>query len=48
MTPPEYLWGYKHVTSRYKESPEESLAKIVKQIMKHFDADEKTVRKFLK
>ena len=48
MTPPEYLWGYKHVTSRYKESPEESLAKITKQIRKHFDADEKEVRRFLK
>ena len=32
MTPPEYIWGYKHVTSRYKEAPEESFAKIAKQI----------------
>ncbi len=47
MTPPEYLWGYKFVTGRYKESPEESLDKIVKQIRKHFDCDEKTIRKFL-
>ena len=48
MTPPEYLWGYKHVTGRYKESPEESLEKIVRQIRGHFDCDEKTVRKVLK
>ena len=47
MTPPEYLWGYKFVTGRYKDSPEESLDKIVKQIRKHFDCDEKTIRKFL-
>ena len=47
MTPPEYIWGYKHVTSRYKEAPEESFAKIAKQIGKHFDADEKEVRKVL-
>jgi hypothetical protein len=48
MTPPEYLWGYKHVTSRYKETPEESLEKIISQINKHFDADVKTIRKILK
>ena len=48
MTPPEYLWGYKHVTGRYKESPEESLFAIEKQIRKHFECDEKTLRKFLK
>ena len=47
MTPPEYIWGYKHVTSRYKESPEESFAKIAKQIGKHFDTDEKAVRKII-
>lgn len=48
MTPPEYLWGYKHVTSRYKETPEVSLEKIINQINKHFDADVKTIRKILK
>ncbi len=48
MTPPEYIWGYKHVTGRYKESPEESLNAIVKQIRKHFDCDENTLKKFLK
>ena len=47
MTPPEYLWGYKHVTGRYKETPEQSKDKIVKQILKHYDTDEKTVRKLL-
>ena len=48
MTPPEYLWGYKHVTGRYKESPGESLFAIEKQIRKHFECDEKTLKKFLK
>lgn len=47
MTPPEYLWGYTHVTSRYKESPDASFAKIARQIGKHFDADEKDVRKVI-
>lgn len=47
MTPPEYLWGYKHVTGRYKETPEESFAKITDQIRKHFDADEKAVKKII-
>lgn len=47
MAPPEYLWGYKHVTGRYKESPEESFAKIAKHIGKHFDADEKAVRRII-
>ena len=48
MTPPEYMWGYKNVTGRYKESPEESLFAIEKQIRKHFGCDEKILRKFLK
>lgn len=48
MTPPEYLWGYKFVTGGYKETPEESFDKIVKHIGKHFDSDEKTIRKILK
>lgn len=47
MTPPEYMWGYKFVTGRYKESPEDSLKKIVSQIMKHYETDEKAVRKVL-
>jgi hypothetical protein len=47
MTPPEYLWEYKFVTGRYKESPEESFAKIAAHISKHFDCDEKAVRKIL-
>ena len=47
MTPPEYLWGYKHVTSRYKEKPSESFSKIAAQIGKHFECDEKSLRKVL-
>ena len=47
MTPPEYLWGYKFVTSRYRESPSESRAKIVKQIGKYFEADEKGLKKII-
>ena len=47
MTPPEYIWGYEYVTGRYKESPEESLAAMVRQVAKHFSADEKTIRKIL-
>ena len=35
-TLPEYLWGYDHVTKRYKESPEESHNKILKQLKKYF------------
>ena len=46
---PEQLYGYKHVTSAYKESPEESRERIIKQLKKHFpDADEKMVRKLVK
>jgi len=44
MTPPEYLWGYKHVTSRYKEKPSESFSKIAAQIGKHFECDEKSLK----
>ncbi|MBO4927459.1 MAG: hypothetical protein J5379_04325 [Clostridiales bacterium] len=47
MTLPEYLWGYDFVTKRYSEKPEESYNKIINQIKKHFDADEKTIRKVL-
>ena len=47
MTPPEYLWGYKHVTSRYKESPEESFNKIASQILKTCDADIKLIKKVI-
>lgn len=47
MTPPEYLWGYKQVTGRYKETPEESFAKIADQIRKNYDADEKAVKKII-
>ena len=47
MTPPEYLWGYKFVTGRYKETPEESFRAIEKQIGKHFDLDGKSLKKIL-
>lgn len=47
MTPPEYLWGYDFVTSQYREKPEDSYRKIITQIQKHYDADEKTIRKVL-
>lgn len=47
MTTPEYLWGYDFVTKCYAEKPEESYQKIVAQIQKHFDAEEKTIRKVL-
>ena len=46
-TLPEYLWGYKHVTKSYKDTPEGSLKKIVRQISRHFDADEKTIGKVI-
>ncbi len=29
---PEHMWGYNHVTSAYKETPEDSLRRIVKHI----------------
>ena len=44
MTPPEYQWGYKFVTSRYKETPAESFKKIASQVGKHFECDEKSLR----
>ena len=47
MTPPEYLWGYKFVTGRYKETPEESFRAIEKQIGKYFDLDGKSLKKIL-
>lgn len=47
MTPPEYQWGYKFVTSRYKEKPQESFKKIAAQIGKHFECDEKMLKKVI-
>lgn len=47
MTPPEYLWGYEHVTGYYNEKPEESYKKIARQVHKFFDSDEKTIRSVL-
>ena len=47
-TLPEYLWGYKHVTKRYNESPEESFKAVTDQIKKHFDADDEMIKKIFK
>ena len=47
MTPPEYQWGYKFVTSRYKETPSESFKKIASQVGKHFECDEKSLRRVM-
>ena len=47
-TLPEYLWGYDFVTGRYKEKPEESMEKIIAQIRKYYDAEEKEIRKVMK
>ncbi len=47
MTPPEYLWGYKFVTSRYCEAPSVSREKIAKQIAKFFDFEEKDLKKLI-
>ena len=44
-TLPEYLWGYKFVTKSYKDLPEDSYKKILRQVKKHFDCDEKLIRK---
>ena len=48
MTLPEYMWGYDFVTGRSSEKPEESYRAIIRQIQKHFDAEEKTIRKVIK
>ena len=46
---PEQLYGYKHVTKAYRESPEASRERIVKQVLKFYpDADETAVRKMIK
>ena len=48
-TLPEYIWGYKNVTQRYKENTEESYNKIIKQIQKCFpDADLKDIKRVMK
>lgn len=47
-TLPEYLWGYKFVTEKYKDDPEESLQRIVSQIRKYYDVDESIIRKMLR
>ena len=47
-TLPEYLWGYKNVTKRYNESPEESFKAVTDQIKKYFDADDEMINKIFK
>jgi len=46
-TLPEYLWGYKFVSKCYKESPEDSHKKIIRQISRRFGTDEKMIRKVI-
>lgn len=47
-TTPEHLWGYALVTSAYKEEPEESRGKILRQAEKCFpDASRKALLKVL-
>lgn len=48
MTPPEYLWSYKSVTGQYKSDPADSYAKILMQMQKFYDADDKMIAKVLK
>ena len=46
---PEQLFGYKHVTKAYKESPDESRERIIKQIKKCFGVnDERIIGKIIK
>lgn len=45
---PEEIYGYKHVTKAYKESPEESRERIISQIKKCYNADEALIRKIIK
>ena len=45
-TTPENLWGYSHVTSAYKEKPEESARRIADHIMDVYPiATKKQIRK---
>ena len=46
-TLPEYLWGYEYVTGCYKELPEDSHKKVISQVRKHFNVDDKLIRKVL-
>lgn len=46
---PEQIFGYKHVTKAYKEDPEVSRDRIIKQIKKYYECDdEKLIRKIIK
>ena len=49
FTTPENLWGYSHVTSAYKEKPEESAGRIAQHIMDVYPiATEKEIKKIIK
>lgn len=46
---PECLFGYKYVTSKYKDDPKKSFERMVKNIKKHYpEATDKQIRKVLK
>lgn len=47
MTAPEYVWGYKFVTGKYGETPEQSFDKLAAQIGRFYDADKKAVKKII-
>ncbi|MBR1797399.1 MAG: hypothetical protein IJ757_05230 [Clostridiales bacterium] len=47
-TMPEYLWGYKHVTKCYKDSPDKSRERIIKQIAKYYDAEEAAIARVIR
>ena len=48
-TTPEHLWGYDTVTADYKETPKDSLEKLVAHMKVLFpEATEKEIRKVIK
>ena len=45
---PEEIFGYKNISKAYKETPEESYQRIMKQLKKHLSfEDEKTLGKMI-
>ena len=48
LLPPEAVWGYKHMSSAYKEKPEVSGERIRQHILDMYpDADEKAVNRLV-
>ena len=48
LLPPEVVWGYKHISSAYKEKPEVSGERIREHIIKLYpDAEEKAIKTIL-